>query len=119
MTKLTDEVLVKQPAYVQVEIRNLRDQVARLEAKVEWLEDQDRALAKQSNTVVNDGITHRTALKPNSRVEFYINDPEKTHWRSYIDVRVSTDGNRVEVHGSDAMSMDFHSSNHVTLTLRD
>lgn len=115
---LDQDKLNKLPQYAKNEILALREQVERLEAEVRWLRDENRVKVEASNTVVSEGIHDNTALPPHSNVEFHLNNPNGK-WKTAITVRVSRDGNYVEVMGSDSIVIRPESSNFVRVMLRD
>lgn len=108
----------KLPKYARDEINRLRVEADGLRAKNTWLEDENRVKVEASNTIVSEGIHDNTALPPHSNVEFHLKNPNGK-WKAAITVRVSRDGNYVEVMGSDSIVIRPESSNFVRIMLRD
>ena len=110
--------LDKLPVYGRSEIARLQAEVNRLQARNEWLENENRVKVDASNTILSEGLDSDTALTPHSNIEFHIKSPTK-RWKSCISVRVSRDGERVEIMGTDSLVIHPKVSNHIDLTLRD
>ena len=115
---MDDAKFEKLPVYVKDEIRSLRQEISGLKLRNEWLENENRIKVDASNTIVSEGLHDQTALPNFSNVEFHLKSPTK-RWKSAITVRVSRDGQRVEIMGTDALVINPKVSNHIDLSLQD
>lgn len=116
---ITKDQFDRLPAYLKSEIAALRNQIVVLEEEVRWRKDEDRIKAEASNTVVVEGIDHRTPIKSFSDVEFTLADPSTAHWRPTITCRVTRDGKRLEVMGADPLVISPWVANHIYIELAD
>lgn len=116
---LDQDKLDKLPAYARNEINRLREEVGKLTAKNAWLESENRLKVEKSNTIVTEGLGHDTAIPSHSNVEFHLKNLEGRRWKAAITVKVSRDGDFVEIMGSDSISIKPESSNFIRISLRD
>jgi len=117
---LDQDKLDKLPKYARDEIARLRDQVATLEVKNNWLEDENRHKVEASNTVLAEGLHDNTALPPFCHIDFFITDgTADRRWKSAITVRLNRDGQSIHVSGTDSLLVSPQASNVVNISLRD
>lgn len=114
---MDDQQFEKLPAYAKREIERLREQVERLRAKNDWLEDENRHKVAKSNTWLSEGLNENTALPPYSNVEFQLAKDSK-HMRSTVTVRLNRE-NVLEIMGGDSIVVYPKSSNYVCVKLAE